>query len=91
MEPDDEAWEARLAGDALGAQERYDAVQELAGIRGFKYLDIDAVTRLPIEEVVQRVASVPEIAGSPDRVQATALLGTAEKPKINVQAALEMY
>lgn len=86
-----EAWEARLAGDALGAQERYEAVQELARIRGFRYLDIDAVTRLPIEEVVRRVASVPEIAGAPDRVEATALLGTAEKPKINVQAALEMY
>lgn len=38
-----EAWEARLAGDTAAAEKCYEAAQELARIRGFRYLDIDTI------------------------------------------------
>ena len=50
-----EAWEARLAGDTAAAEKRYEAAQELARIRGSRYLDIGLVSRLPVEALVQRV------------------------------------
>ena len=86
-----EAWEARLAGDTAAAEKRYEAAQELARIRGFRYLDIDLVSRLPVEALVQRVEAVQDVQGAPDTVEASALLGTVQKPQITVEAALDIY
>lgn len=43
-----EAWEARLRGNAGEAEIRYSAAQELAQIKGFRYLDVETVARLPV-------------------------------------------
>ena len=85
-----ETWEARLAGNNSEADDRYAAVQALARARGFRYLDIDRVARLPVEEVVERVEAVGRTEG-PDAIEASALLGTAQKPRITVTSALDLY
>ena len=64
-----ETWEARLAGNNSEADDRYAAVQALARARGFRYLDIDRVARLPVEEVVERVEAVGRTEG-PDAIEA---------------------
>ncbi|WP_045693739.1 tyrosine-type recombinase/integrase [Hyphomonas sp. BRH_c22] len=86
-----EAWEARLAGDTAAAEKRYEAAQELARIRGFRYLDIDLVSRLPVEALLQRVEAIRDVRGVPDTFEASALLGTVQKPRITVEAALDIY
>ena len=86
-----EVWEARLAGDSSEAQERYAAAQELARVRGFRYLDRADVAHLPVDQIMKRVDAVPVSGARSDAVEATALLGAAEKPKITVEAALELY
>lgn len=86
-----EAWEARLAGHAEDAASRYAAVQELARVRGFRYLDIESVARLPVKQLVERIEAVPEAGGQPDTLEASALLGTSRKPEISLKQALEIY
>ena len=88
-----EAWEAKLAGLSDRALERYEAARELADIRGFQYMDMNTVTRLPLEKIVTRIeaAELPaqdEVLG---KVDATALLGAAEKPALTVEECLELY
>jgi hypothetical protein len=77
-----EAWEARLAGDTDDAEARYAAAEELARHRGFRYLDIARVTRLPVEKLVERVETVSASAGVADMMEASALLGTVPEPRI---------
>lgn len=87
-----EAWEAKLAGMSEAAIERYEAARELADIRGFQYLDINAVTRLPVEKIVKRIeAAEKPSTGELDTTEATALLGTAEKPALSMEECLELY
>jgi integrase len=86
-----EVWEARLAGETDDADARYAAVQELARIRGFRYLDIDTVAKLPVETLIERVEAVPQVEGGTDPVEASALLGTVSKPQITVEGALDLY
>ncbi|MEM8758802.1 MAG: DUF6538 domain-containing protein [Pseudomonadota bacterium] len=86
-----EAWEARLAGDTDDAEARYAAAQNLARIRGFRYLDIGAVADLPVQEVMERVEAIAAPAARPVGTEATALLGTIPSPEISVSKALELY
>jgi integrase len=86
-----EAWEARLAGDSEDADARFAAAQELARVRGFRYLDIGRVTGLPVEELIERVEAVDTPAGVPDVADGAALLGTVPEPRITVERALELY
>ena len=86
-----EGWEAKLAGDSSDAEARFAAAQELAAVRGFRYLDVDRVKRLPVNELVQRVEAIDTPVGTPNQAEATALLGTAQEPAITVATALELY
>ena len=86
-----EVWEARLAGNGDDADVRYAAVQELARVRGFRYLDVDAVAKLPVEAIVERVEAVAQTHRGDDPVEASALLGTVPKPSITVEGALDLY
>lgn len=86
-----EAWEARLAGNSGEAEMRYEAAQELARVKGFRYLEISSVARLPLDDVYERVEAVLEAGGEPDPVVGKALLGKAEKPAITVETGLELY
>ncbi|RMA44106.1 DUF6538 domain-containing protein [Rhodophyticola porphyridii] len=86
-----EAWEARLAGNSVDADARYEAARDLARARGFRYLDAGAVAKLPVEDVVERVEAIPAPANQPDALEAAALLGTVAEPRITVSKALELY
>jgi integrase len=86
-----EAWEARLAGDTIDAEARFEAAKELAAVRGFRYVPAARVAKLPREELLQRIESIPTPGGEPDKIEATALLGAAPEPQITVSGALEHY
>ena len=86
-----EAWEARLAGDTEDAEARHAAAHELARIRGFRYLDVGLVSRLPVDELVARVEAIGARRAAPDIVEASALLGTVPAPSLTLEKALELY
>lgn len=86
-----EAWEARLAGDTEDAESRFAAAQELARVRGFRYLDIDRVSRLPVEALVERVEAVSAPGGKADLREASAILGTVPEPALTLTKALDEY
>jgi integrase len=86
-----EAWEARLAGDAEDADARHAAAHELARIRGFRYLDVGLVARLPVDELVARVEAIGARRAAPDPVEASVLLGTVPAPSLTLEKALELY
>ncbi len=86
-----EAWEARLAGDTGDAEARHAAAHELARIRGFRYLDVGLVARLPAEELLARVEAIGARRTAPDPVEASALLGGVAAPSLTLEKALELY
>jgi len=86
-----EAWEAKLAGASTDAEERFAAARELAQVRGFRYLPVPTVAKLPVEDLLRRVEAVSVRAGDPDPVEAAAFLGGAKEPEITVSRALELF
>ena len=86
-----EAWEARLAGHSEDAEHRFEAARQLAQARGFRYLPAKKVASLPTDLVLDRIEAVRTIAGDPDKLDAAAILGGAQEPKLTVQRALELY
>ncbi|MEM7710489.1 MAG: DUF6538 domain-containing protein, partial [Pseudomonadota bacterium] len=86
-----EAWEARLAGETDDAEALYSAAQNLARVRGFRYIDVGTVVDLPVEQVIERVETIAAPAARPDNSEAAALLGTIPKPGISVSKALDLY
>lgn len=86
-----EAWEARLAGNSVDADVRYEAARDLARVRGFRYLNASAVSKLPVENVVQRVEAISAPGNEPNTLEAAALLGTVPEPHITITKALELY
>ena len=86
-----EGWEARLAGDSEDAERRFAAAQELAAVRGHRYMSAPKVAQLPVEELLARVEAVIGRDGKPDKTEAAALLGTAKEPPITVTRALDLY
>jgi integrase len=86
-----EAWEARLAGHSEDAEQRFEAARQLAQARGFRYLPAKKVAALPIDLVLERIEAVKTVAGEPDKLDATAILGGATAPPLTVQSALDLY
>lgn len=84
-------WEAKLAGDTSDAEQRFEAARELAEARGFRYMRVEKVAKLPTEELLARIDAVPVHNGVPDLKEAEALLGAAKEPEITVSRALELY
>ena len=80
-----ENWELLLAGDVTGARERYDAALAIADKRGFRYKTVDAVSQLPVTDLLKRVEAVTSPKDAP------ALLGTVDVPHVRLSEALEMY
>lgn len=86
-----ESWEAKLAGDTDDAEQRLDAAKRLAASRSLRFLKAEDVARLPLREIVDRAKMAEGREGKPDRVEARAVLGGAEEPKITVSKALDEY
>lgn len=83
-----EAWEAKLAGDTEDAEARFAAAQELARVRGFRYLDVGKVAKLPVEALIERVEAVPAHA---NKAEVAALMGTVPEPQLTISKALDLY
>ncbi|MFC0192904.1 DUF6538 domain-containing protein [Aureimonas pseudogalii] len=86
-----EAWEARLAGDTEDAERRFEAARQLADRRGFRYLPVAQVAKLPEAEFLERVRTVMKPNGKVDLLEARAVLGGATVPGITVSRALELF
>ena len=86
-----EAWEARLQGGTADADRRLAAARDLAAARGFRYLDAGGVAKLPTSEILNRIEAVPLRNGSPDKLEAAAILGGVREPLITVSKALDVY
>ncbi|WP_170343073.1 tyrosine-type recombinase/integrase [Ruegeria arenilitoris] len=84
-------WEAKLAGDTSDAEQRFEAARQLAEARGFRYMRVDRVAKLPTEELLDRIGAISTRNGKPDLREAAALLGGAKEPAITVSRALELY
>lgn len=86
-----EAWEARMVGHDQTADKLFESARELAAVRGFRYLDADAVAGLSNVEKIERIQAIDAPGGVPNAQEVTALMGTAPKPVITVKKALELY
>ncbi len=86
-----EAWEARMAGDEVDSDSRFEAAKELAAVRGFRYLNAIKVAELPREDLLARVEAAVGRDGEPDLREASAVLGAFAEPPITVTKALELY
>lgn len=85
------SWEAALDGDTTKAEEHYARAKKIAQNRGFRFLPVDEVARLPLEEVIARVEAAHDRLGRARTTEAPALLGTIKKPKVNVEKALTLF
>lgn len=86
------AWEAKRAGDTSDAEARFEAARDLAKARGFRYLPVERVARLPVDEIIQRVEAIGRKRdGRLDMLEAAAFLGGAQQPAITVTRALDLF
>ena len=85
------SWEALLDGRSEEADVRYKAAREIAKRYGFKYMPVEEIAELPAAEIVARVNAAHDKKGKPNLTEAAALLGTVQKPKLTMTAALETY
>ena len=86
-----DAWEAKLDGDDADAFQRMEAARNLAAKRGYRFLTVDKVAKLPIDELVERVEATIKPSGKVDKLEAEALLGGAKPPKLTVSRAMGRY
>lgn len=86
-----EAWEAKLHGDTEDYDERLAAAKHLAGIRGFRYLPVSQVVKLPHDEFYARALKTMRKDGSIDPKEAEALMGVVPKPKLTLSQCLKEF
>jgi len=84
-------WEARLSGNDPEARHHFDAVQTLANARGFKYLPMDQVAELPIDELLTRIENIGSYRAQTKQSDAKALLGAIARPAYSVSETLTEY
>ncbi|MBL9056629.1 MAG: integrase, partial [Rhodobacteraceae bacterium] len=83
-------WEAMLRGDSGDGETRYLAAQDLARARGFRFLPVERVAKLPLPDMVERIEATMR-GGEIDMKLAAGILGTAAKPELTLSGALEAY
>lgn len=87
-----DALDAKLAGNTDDAEAQFEAARSLAQARGFRYLPIGDVTKLPLAEMLQRIEAIKKTpSGKPDQREARALLGTVERPRLKMSQALDVF
>lgn len=86
-----DAWEAKLDGHGMEGDERFEAARKLAHKRGYRFLDVERVARLPVDELLARVESTVNRNGSIDKQDADAALGLPKPPKIKVSEAFNEF
>ncbi|MEL6678292.1 MAG: DUF6538 domain-containing protein, partial [Pseudomonadota bacterium] len=86
-----EGWEALLDSRTDDAERRFSAARRLAKRQGFRFMPVDEVAKLPIDELSARMDATLDRDGAPDPAKAAAFLGGATEPPITVSNALELY
>jgi integrase len=86
-----DGWEAMLAGRSADAQTRYNAAKALAAARGFKWMPIERVAELPMNELLDRLEASMTPEGEIDPVLGDAFMGAAKKPQIMLSSVLDTY
>lgn len=77
-------WQARLDGRSEDARAAYEAVRKIAQGRGFHYIPVTEVAKLPDEDLLARFESIGHVKGVPNQEDAAALLGTVENPPLQM-------
>ena len=86
-----DAWELKLNGQSEDAEIRFRAVKALAQARGFNYLPSTSVAQLPLSDLLHRVETISVVNNRPDEIEASAMLGAVQMPKITISRALHLY
>lgn len=86
-----EAWECKLEGNDAEADSRYESAMKLAQRRGYRFMPVEQVAQLPIQELGKRLDAAKGKTGKIDKLEAEALLGLAPAPKLNVRQAYEEF
>lgn len=86
-----EAWEAKMDGQTEESGARMDAAVNLARRRGYRYLDVAEVARLPIAQIMDRLESVVDKRGRLDMKEADAALGIVPVSKMKVSEATDEF
>ena len=86
-----DSWEAKLGGMSEDAEQRYSAARTLAQARGYRFLPMASVAKLPLDQLVERIEASTNAEGRIDRVLGDAYLGSVKKPEITLSKALEVY
>lgn len=58
-------------------------------MRGFRFLSLEQLEHAPIEEIIARVDAVRRPDGSADKAMASAVLGTAEAPRLRLSGLVD--
>lgn len=86
-----EGWEAKLEGVVAIGAARLAAAKKLAARRGFSYLPVEQVAKLPPHDLLERVEAAVSPTGKLDMKMAEAALGGVIVKPMPVSAALEEY
>lgn len=86
-----EAWESLLNGDTKDAEARLAVARNIAARRGFRWLHVDDVSRLPLHEVINRLDQIKENPTRADLPMIEAMLGTPGPSKVKVSDALDEF
>lgn len=81
--------EARLAGRHGDAEARFRAARNLVATRGYAFLSTEAVSSLPLSELLARIAAIQAKSGAPDVETAEAVLGGVEEPGMMLSGLVE--
>jgi integrase len=84
-------WQAMRDGDTTDAEARFKAAQEVARSRGFRFLPVERVAELPPEKLLERIEAAMTPAGALNPRLYPGTIGTAPKPEVTVNRALEIY
>lgn len=86
-----DAWEARLAGDTADAEARFAAAANLAQSRGYRFMRAEAVAKLPVNEILDRVETIAPRGKALPGLTTAAILGGVAEPPITITKALETF
>lgn len=86
-----DAWEVKLQGKGSEGEARLDAARELARQRKIRYMDVEDVARLPIEDILARLNAAVDRTGKIDTQEADAALGLPPTSRIKVSEVVDAF
>ena len=84
-------WQAIRDGRGDDAEKHWKSALDLARSFGFAYREKDQLLGGDLGDIVARLEALETVAVKPDRRNASALLGTARKPALTLEGALDRY